>query len=322
MKPWEMRRLVRACTLGAPHKMTLLVLCTYADASLTCFPGRPALCADTGLSDRRLREVLAELAEAGFVRWSNRGEKTVYTLCQIGEFSPEIPSSTGENSPICDRASGENSPKVGENSPVIGEISPILLYIGEDTLKRPMKVLSPSPASSSGAVLDPKVSELEDPITSWVNRTVQESFRFWPALESLTELRAVWATWLRHVVALTSRRPSFVTVDLHLKTVRQAFEAAGEAHAVECLTWSMTHSKPLPVVKPARSHNVVPFSPAEKVDELSATRDLWLRTIRGMTDATASPLAYFAERFPAHASRVPAEWVTEAERFLAEAKTY
>lgn len=301
MKPSEMRKLVRVCTLGAPHKMTLLVLATYADDSLTCFPGRPALCADTGLSDRRLREVLSELVEAGFVKVNNAGNQTVYTLCQIGEISPKSPSKIGEI-----------SPEIGENSPEIGEISPKLLYKGEDTIKRTMKVLSPSTTSAPGALEDPKLAELNDPITSWVNRTTEEALRSWPEMGPLVELRGTWMTWLRHVVALTGRRPSFVTVDLHLKTVRQAFTAGGEAHAIECLTWSMTHSKPLPVVKPSTSGNVVAFPSSQGGHgDTAKLRGQWVAWVRGC-EPGLDPLERLREVNPALAAKIPDEWAAEA----------
>ena len=80
----DLRKINRACQLGSGHKTVLLTLATYMDARGRAHPSRETLSGDTGLSDRRLRELINDLVEAGFLAMATEVvsgmQMVVYTL--------------------------------------------------------------------------------------------------------------------------------------------------------------------------------------------------------------------------------------------------
>ena len=79
---WKQRGLTPA------QKLLLLSLADRAEEDHTCWPSLRRLAADTGLTDRGIQKILAELETRGLIRRDMRaGKSTVYTL--IGVTSRE-----------------------------------------------------------------------------------------------------------------------------------------------------------------------------------------------------------------------------------------
>lgn len=95
MTPYDARRLVMSRTLPPTQKFVLLILAEYADEAWSCYPGQSRIAANTGFSERTVRNALAELEAAGLIarkprfNTSGRTSDRTYLIRHVIEALPE-----------------------------------------------------------------------------------------------------------------------------------------------------------------------------------------------------------------------------------------
>jgi len=256
----DLRELNRACTLGSGHKAVLLTLGTYMDSRGRAYPARETIAADTGLSDRRVRELLRDLVEAGFVKVSEEKvsgvEVTVYTLQKVGGISPEI----GGISPKI----GGISPKIGGISPKIGGISPGALIIREaprspkeerDSAGAGVEVFSEEGAEGRADLVAYRGSEQPLARLAWAERTAKFHIEALKLPEAdAAKLRGEWQAFLvGRAERARANQANMLQVDQAAGRLREIVKGGGVACAVEAVGYAVASGAVWPVPKPSRN---------------------------------------------------------------------
>lgn len=237
----ELRGLICACA-GAPStKLLLAILATHADGEGRARPSRATLCQMSGLKDRRVRAILAELAEAGWVK-----EITFdgFEGWQI------LPREAGNVVPT----SGNVVPNSGNVVPISGNVVPISLYIREEPRRN-----KEGETDSAGAGEDEERVEFrgsQQPLArlAWAEKTARQQLEAMGVdLASLDGqgLRQEWQAFLvRRAERSLAHQAPMLAVDQAAKALRQAVAVGGVPAAMEAVQFAIARDWAWPTLRP------------------------------------------------------------------------
>ncbi len=247
----ELRGLIAACDAAPSTKLILAILGTHADGEGRARPSRETLCQMTGLKDRRVRAILAELIEAGWL------QEITLDGFDAWQILPREPGNVVPKSGNVVPDAGNVVPEIGNVVPKIGNVVPPLLYIREEP--RRYKEGEGTDAGARAGEDDETVEYrgTRQPLArlAWAERTARQQLDVIgvdAASLDGQDLRAEWQAFLvrRAEKALAHQAP-MLAVDQAARQLRQIVALGGVAEAVEAVRFALARDWSWPTAKPS-----------------------------------------------------------------------